>query len=70
MIKAQGDTERFLEILGEYQKAKAVTATRLYIETMEQILPNARKVVIGPEASENILKFLPLGEMGKKQNEK
>lgn len=70
VIKARGDTERFLEVLEEYQKAKGVTATRLYIETMEQVLPNANKVVIGPEASENILKFLPLGEIGKKQNEK
>lgn len=70
VIKAHGDTERFLEVLEEYQKARQVTATRLYIETMEEVLPNVNKVVIDPEVSENILKFLPLGEMGKNPSEK
>jgi modulator of FtsH protease HflK len=70
MIKAKGDTERFLLILGEYQKAKRVTAIRLYIETMEQILPGANKIVLGPESGDNILQFLPLREFGGKQNDK
>ena len=70
MIRARGDAERFLQILEEYQKARAVTAARLYIESMEQILPNAKKVVIGPEGTEGILKFLPLGEISGKKNEK
>lgn len=70
IIMAKGDTEKFLDILREYRKAKEVTAMRLYIETMEQILPKANKIVLGPDSSDNILQFLPLREFGDKQNEK
>jgi len=70
VIKAVGDTQRFLEVLKEYQKAKEVTAMRIYIETMEQILPNANKVVLGGEVEDNILQFLPLRDTGVKKNEK
>lgn len=58
--RAQGDTDRFLALLKEYQKAKDVTRKRLYLETMEQILPGIRKFVIDPEVSGNLLQFLPL----------
>ncbi|MBI4228652.1 MAG: FtsH protease activity modulator HflK, partial [Deltaproteobacteria bacterium] len=70
VIKAVGDTQRFLDVLKEYQKAKEVTATRIYIETMEQILPNANKIVLGGEVEDNILQFLPLRETGVKKDEK
>ena len=58
--RAQGDTDRFLALLKEYEKAKDVTRKRLYLETMEQILPGIRKFVIDPEVSGNLLQFLPL----------
>ena len=58
--RAQGDTDRFLALLKEYEKAKDVTRKRLYLETMEQILPSIRKFVIDPEVSGNLLQFLPL----------
>ena len=57
---SQGDADRFLSVLKEYRKAKDVTRKRLYLETMEQILPGIRKFVIDPEASGNLLQFLPL----------
>ena len=63
---AQGDAEKFLAVLKEYEKAKDVTRKRLYLETMEQILPGIRKFVIDPEASGNLLQFLPLEEGGAK----
>ena len=34
LYRARGESKRFLEILGEYRKAKEVTKTRLYLETM------------------------------------
>lgn len=61
--KAEGDIAKFNQILAEYQKGKEVTKYRLYIETMESILPNMKKYIM--EAGENndsILKFLPLAE--------
>jgi len=58
--RAQGDADRFLAVLKEYEKAKDVTRKRLYLETMEQILPGIRKFVIDPEVGGNVLQFLPL----------
>ena len=64
--RSQGDTDKFLAVLKEYEKAKDVTRKRLYLETMEQILPGIRKFVIDPEISGNLLQFLPLQEEGAK----
>lgn len=46
VLKAQGEADRFLALLGEYQKAPQVTRDRLYLETMIRILPRVQKVVI------------------------
>jgi membrane protease subunit HflK len=64
--RALGDTDRFLAILKEYSLAKDVTRKRLYLETMEKILPGIKKFVIDPEAGGNILQFLPLDQGGVK----
>ncbi|MBN2183508.1 MAG: hypothetical protein JW715_16480, partial [Sedimentisphaerales bacterium] len=58
--RAQGDVEKFLAMLKEYQKAKDVTRKRLYLETMEQILPNIKKFIIDSESGDGLLKLLPL----------
>ena len=63
---AQGDADRFLAVLKEYEKAKDVTRKRLYLETMEKVLPGIRKFVIDPEAGGNLLQFLPLEKGGEK----
>ncbi len=36
--RARGDAEKFLKILGEYQKAPQITRTRLYLEAIEELL--------------------------------
>jgi len=64
--RAEGDADKFLSVLKEYKKAKDVTRKRLYLETMEQILPGIRKFVIDPEVSGNLLQFLPLEKGGEK----
>jgi len=64
--RAQGDTDKFLAVLKEYEKAKDVTRKRLYLETMEQILPGIRKFVIDSEVGGNVLQFLPLDNGGEK----
>jgi len=58
--RAQGDADRFLTVLKEYRNAKDVTRKRLYLETMERILPGIRKFVIDPDAGGSLLQFLPL----------
>ncbi len=46
---AQGDASRFLQKLREYEKSKDITELRLYLETMEKILPKVKKVILGQE---------------------
>lgn len=60
--RAHGDAERFLAVLREYQNAKSVTRKRLYLETMEKILPDIRKFVIDSDTGGNLLQLLPLDE--------
>lgn len=58
--RAQGEAERFESVLKEYQKAKGVTETRLYLETMENILPGLRKYVVKTDEKGGLLNVLPL----------
>ncbi len=63
--RSQGDADRFLSILKEYEKAPDVTRRRLYLETMEEILPGIKKFIIDKEAGGGLLQLLPLEERGK-----
>jgi len=58
--KARGETNRFVSLLKEYQKAPIVTRRRIYIETMEKILPNLDETYIMDEKSGGLLPLLPL----------
>jgi membrane protease subunit HflK len=58
--RAKGDVEKFLVVLAEYEKAKDITRKRLYLETMEQVLPGIKKYIIDSGTSEGVLKLLPL----------
>jgi membrane protease subunit HflK len=63
---AKGEASRFVQVLAEYQKAKDVTELRLYLETMERVLPGLEKFVVEPEAgSEPLdLRFFDESAMG------
>ena len=43
--RAEGDATKFTTILKEYNKAKSITEKRLYLETMEKVLPDRKSVV-------------------------
>jgi len=43
---AQGEAKRFIALLEEYKKAPEVTRRRLYLETMEQILPTLQEIYV------------------------
>ncbi len=60
--KAEGDVAKFNQILAEYKKGKEVTKYRLYIETMESILPKMKKYIMENGDDNSLLKFLPLSE--------
>lgn len=61
VIRAEGDAQRFQLILSEYTKAPRVTRERLYLETVERFLPNAKKYVLESHES-RLLPLLPLSE--------
>ena len=64
VLTAQGKSDRFLALLTEYRKAPEVTRERLYMETLETILPGMDKVIIEGSAGDNLLPYLPLGRKG------
>ena len=53
IARAQGEADRFTSVLTEYDKSpesRDVTRQRLYLEAMEDILPNISKIIVSPEA--------------------
>ena len=59
---AQGDADRFKEVLTAYNQSRDVTTKRLYLETMEDILGNTRKVILD-KAGAGAVPYLPLQEV-------
>jgi membrane protease subunit HflK len=59
IAEATGEAERFRAIVVEYRKAPEVVRTRLFLETMEQVLPEVRTVIMQPGTA--VLPTLPLG---------
>jgi len=55
---SKGDTVRYLALLTEYQRAKDVTRRRMYLETMEEVLPKAADVFVIDKDQRSILPFL------------
>jgi membrane protease subunit HflK len=58
--EAQGDVASFNAILAEYVKAPEVTRTRLYLETMGEVLPATGEKIIIDDSMRNLLPILPL----------
>jgi len=58
--EAKGDTARFSALLAEYHKAPEVTRRRIYIETLQDVLPGLRAKIIIDEQTRNILPLLNL----------
>lgn len=62
--RAQGDADRFTSIYKEYKSAKMVTRKRMYLETMQEVLPKVEKLYIVDEKMQGILPLLDLNEGG------
>ncbi len=65
--EAEGEASRFSAVLQEYQKAPEVTRKRLYLETMEKVLGDVDKVILGETGGEGqgVVPYLPLNELRK-----
>jgi modulator of FtsH protease HflK len=66
VARAQGDAARFLSVYNAFKASQDVTAQRLYLETMEEILKNSNKVIIDKSAQggNGVLPYLPLPALG------
>jgi modulator of FtsH protease HflK len=60
--EATGDTKAFLAVWKEYEKARDVTRRRLYLETMERVIPKCEEIYIIDKDQKGILPILNLGE--------
>jgi modulator of FtsH protease HflK len=58
--EAEGDAARFTALLAEYEKAPEVTRRRIYVETLQDVLPGLRSKIIVDEQTRNILPLLNL----------
>jgi len=64
--RAQGEADRFNQIYQEYKLSKSVTRKRLYLETMQEIIPTIDKLYIIDDKLEGLLPLLNLaGEVKK-----
>lgn len=62
--RAKGDADRFNSIYAAYLTNKDVTKTRLYIETMEDVMKNAQKIIMDGDASKaGVVPYMPLNEL-------
>ena len=58
--EAEGDAARFSALLAEYIKAPQVTRRRIYIETLQDVMPGIRSKIIVDERTRSILPLLNL----------
>src|SRR6267154_1876463 len=58
--EAEGDVARFSALLAEYIKAPVVTRRRIYIETLQDVMPGIRSKIIVDEQTRSILPLLNL----------
>jgi membrane protease subunit HflK len=58
--EAEGDIARFNALLKEYTKAPEVTRRRIYIETLQEVMPSIRSKIIVDEQTRSILPLLNL----------
>jgi modulator of FtsH protease HflK len=62
--EATGEAQRFILVYDEYAKAPDVTRTRLFLETMENVLRGSNKVIVEQGANgQGVIPYLPLPEL-------
>jgi membrane protease subunit HflK len=67
--RAKGETNRFKAVVKEYQGAEEVTRQRLYLETMEDILPKIDHLYVIDKNQQNLLPFFDLTRKSTKEQQ-
>ena len=62
---AQGEVARFVALATEYRKAPRITRTRLYLESMAEVLPAAGKRIVVDASMKSLVPLLNLGGGGR-----
>jgi modulator of FtsH protease HflK len=57
---ARGDSSRFVAVFDEYRKAPEVTRKRIYLETMNTVLPNVQRKIVVDSNLKGVLPLLNL----------
>ncbi|MBR9970122.1 FtsH protease activity modulator HflK [Magnetospirillum sulfuroxidans] len=62
---AQGQTKRFMALYDAWKQSPDVTERRLYLETMEEVMKDAPKIIIDPAAKggQGVVPYLPLNSL-------
>jgi membrane protease subunit HflK len=63
--RAQGEANRFSATLKEYNQAKEIISKRIYIETLEEILPHVEKIILDGKGGDRVIPYLPLDRLSK-----
>jgi membrane protease subunit HflK len=58
--RAEGEVTRFKKVLAAYKQAEEVTKRRFYLEAMQKVIRNARRVYVVDEDVKGILPFMNL----------
>ena len=51
IAEAKGDVANFIQILERYELGKEVTRMRMYLETMEEVLPGIEKYIVDSDGN-------------------
>ncbi len=70
IARANGDADRFNSVYTAYLKGKDVTKERIFIETMEDVLKNAQKIILDKNSSEGVVPYLPLNSLQEKKKKR
>ncbi|HEV8333255.1 MAG TPA: FtsH protease activity modulator HflK [Steroidobacteraceae bacterium] len=62
VANAEGEAERFLKLLTEYERSPGVTRERLYLQTVETVLKSSRKVILDTSGGGNLV-YLPIDKL-------
>ena len=62
--EAEGDAARFEALLKAYQQAPEVTRRRMYLETMQKVMPQLERKIIMDEEGNQVLPLMQLNQGG------
>ena len=62
--EAEGDAARFEALLKAYQQAPEVTRRRMYLETMQKVMPQLERKIIMDEEGTQVLPLMQLNQEG------